>query len=303
MTPTPDFFCSDLSQDANEEMAGTAVHVDTWFLLEYAGPWREKATTDNDLPADVQQWLTALPALVENGRVQLIKQPASGSNMTVRFFVAVVNTPAPRLYEFSVGAYEALFDIDIPALIRGDAAYSDHLRPDPLYLVCTNGKRDRCCALHGIAVADALATTAGDAVWQTTHLGGHRFAATLVTLPDGICYGRLTTNDAATLLAHHQRGELWLEKMRGRATSDAVAQLAEVLLRRQTGQLSQDAYRHHKTTTTDIGWQVSFTNPAQQTSSVTLTAAPPLELTASCGSSKRKTIPQYTLVAIHTPAV
>ena len=63
-----DFFCSELSQDVGEEMAGTAVHAPLWFLLEYAGPWRARATDDNDLAAPVQAWLAGLAAQVDNGR-------------------------------------------------------------------------------------------------------------------------------------------------------------------------------------------------------------------------------------------
>jgi hypothetical protein len=51
-----------------------------------------------------------------------------------------------------------------------------------MLLVCTNGRRDVCCALWGQRFYAAAAALLPN-VWQTTHLGGHRFAATAVSLP------------------------------------------------------------------------------------------------------------------------
>ncbi len=62
---------------------------------------------------------------------------------------------------------------------------------DPILLVCTNGKRDACCALRGRALMTALAADHAERTWECTHLGGHRFAGNLVCLPHGIVYGRV----------------------------------------------------------------------------------------------------------------
>ena len=50
------------------------------------------------------------------------------------------------------------------------------LPPAPLLLVCTHGRRDACCAQFGRPTAMALARRYGTAVWETTHVGGDRFA-------------------------------------------------------------------------------------------------------------------------------
>jgi hypothetical protein len=54
-------------------------------------------------------------------------------------------------------------------------------------LVCTHGSRDVCCGadgmrLHGELVALDLPDLR---VWRTSHTGGHRFAPTALTFPDG----------------------------------------------------------------------------------------------------------------------
>jgi len=74
------------------------------------------------------------------------------------------------------------------------------------YLVCTNGARDPCCAIRGAAVADALAVARPGAAYESSHLGGHRFAANLLVLPDGLCFGRLDVRSALAVLEELETG-------------------------------------------------------------------------------------------------
>jgi hypothetical protein len=101
---------------------------------------------------------------------------------------------------------------------------------EPMFLVCTNGRRDACCALRGRPVVAALAS---EDAWECTHLGGHRFAGNLVCLPDGLIYGRVTAADAPRLVAAYREGRLDLELLRGRSMLPASTQVAEIELRRR----------------------------------------------------------------------
>lgn len=110
----------------------------------------------------------------------------------------------------------------------------------PLLLVCTNGSRDQCCALRGRA---ALAGCRGDTsppgddpasqtpIWETSHLGGHRFAATGVLLPWGYVYGRLDPDGVAAVASSAAVGLIHPVGLRGRSTLEPVAQAAEVAVR------------------------------------------------------------------------
>ena len=106
---------------------------------------------------------------------------------------------------------------------------------DPIFLVCTNGKRDACCALRGRALVGALAAEHGERVWECTHLGGHRFAGNLVCLPDGIVYGRVTAADGPRLASAYLDGIVDAARMRGRSAWPAAAQVAEQALREREG--------------------------------------------------------------------
>ncbi|UCG22795.1 MAG: hypothetical protein JSW55_11490, partial [Chloroflexota bacterium] len=240
---TPDIFCSDLSRESGEPMFGTAPTVDAWFLLEYDRPWTAKATDDNDLPRSAQEWLAEGLVLTESGRIQFVKQSRPDPEPGITFFVAQTREIAPLLYEFHLDTYDDLNSLDLPALLTGAAKYDQHIRREPLYLVCTNGRRDRCCSRYGLALYQSLSEQVGDAAWQCTHLGGHRYAPTLVTFPDGAYYGRLTSSDVATLVLAQSQDELLLPHLRGRCCFDIVVQVAEAYLRQKTGLLARDAYR------------------------------------------------------------
>ena len=106
---------------------------------------------------------------------------------------------------------------------------------DPMLLVCTHGRRDRCCAVDGRALARAVAATGESDVWESTHLGGHRFAPTALVLPTGYLYGRL---DVAGAVAAHKAaavGEVEPGLCRGRSTWTQPGQVAELAVRAETG--------------------------------------------------------------------
>jgi (2Fe-2S) ferredoxin len=106
----------------------------------------------------------------------------------------------------------------------------------PLFLVCTHGKRDRCCARYGRPLYDAVRERAGlDRVWQSSHVGGDRFAGNVVVLPHGLYYGRVDPGDVDALLAAHAAGSVVLDRYRGRSSYPFRVQAAEQAIRESTG--------------------------------------------------------------------
>lgn len=291
-------FCSQRSLMAGEPLFATAVHNPVWLMLEYRRPWGARATSDHELPTAVSAQLAAQLQTV-NGRLQFIRQMGRGGP-ELTAFVGVVDDRQPVLYRFEFRRYAALLDLDLAALAARDPAFADRVETTPRIFVCTNGKRDRCCALFGAALYRQLADLPGAQVWQTTHLGGHRFAPTVLTLPDGLCHGRVTPESAPDWLAARAAGRLVLDQLRGRVCYDSPTQAAESFLRRATGESRVDAFRHAGTEAGDDDWRVAFTAVADATRHIlTLRSGAPLALSASCDSTAVKQIPQFELVA-HT---
>ena len=104
---------------------------------------------------------------------------------------------------------------------------------DPVLLVCTNGRRDVCCATLGRDVASHAAQAFPDRIWEASHLSGHRLAATTVLLPSGDLHGRVL--DATTIVTAADRGELLATGWRGRSTWERAGQVAEFAIREREG--------------------------------------------------------------------
>lgn len=279
---------------------GTATQVQTWLLLEYNAPWRRKATDDNDLPQSVQAWLEAQVAALPFARVQFIRQlgrPAEG----LSFYVVQPHEEGGQAYRFRFKDYEDLLDINLAAPLAGEGAQAGwELVTEPLLLVCTNARRDRCCGLYGAALYRALANAAGVSVWQTTHLGGHRFAPVVLSLPDSYMYGRLLPEEAPAFLDTLHQGKVALSYLRGRTLYGDVVQAAELLLRQDTGETAQNAYRWMMSGQLAEGnWLVQF----QERQSGHLyhlqlqRTANEEQIYASCGKLETKTLYQYVRVA------
>jgi hypothetical protein len=111
----------------------------------------------------------------------------------------------------------------------------------PLYLACTHGKRDPCCAQHGRPLARALRARWPEQTWEIGHIGGHRFAATMLTFPYGLAFGRVRAAGGPEIVSALERGEIVLEHLRGRAGEPWQVQAADVLVRRELGLRALDA--------------------------------------------------------------
>lgn len=290
----PDFLCCDWSEAAKEPMYGTAVSAAIWFMLEYTRPWGAKATSENDLPQAVQRWLDEQVERV-NGRLQFIRKFRPEMD-GLTFFIGA----AGRLFRFELARYEDLLGLDITAVLRGDPQFATQQISEKHYFICTNGKRDRSCAVCGAALYRAFSEQAGANVWMTTHLGGHRFAPTLLSLPDGFCYGRIHPEDVARFQNIQAQGVVWLEKLRGQTAYPAVEQAADYFLRQETGQLAEGAFVLLDCVAENGRWQVQFRALDGVDYEVVIAAAAPLEAIVNSGSAQTKLVPQFALEAIHS---
>lgn len=233
---TSRFRCSEAAAD--QPMAGTAA-VDAGFLLvEHPGPWGNKALAESRLLDDATKSAVA-DATAERGiRVQLIRRPgrAQEDGEALRVFLAHPATGRLDVQLLRTRSELAGLDLDLASRGSGWQPYDG-----PLLLVCTNGRRDLCCAERGRPVAQAIAAARPAETWETTHLGGHRFAVAALTLPDGMSYGRVDAAAGVAIVDAVRRGEVVTEHLRGRTSWGPAAQAAEVELRQRLGLHRTDA--------------------------------------------------------------
>ncbi|MEU9331885.1 sucrase/ferredoxin-like family protein [Streptomyces sp. NPDC048290] len=232
--------CATVSRDLDEPVSGTAATARTWLLLEQPGPWGAHALTASHLDPAVGR---ALETAAEGTgvRVALIRRPgrhADCGTPTARQVYAAHTAPSGVwLRSATTTDPSRLLDLDFAALGRGDHRTFDTAlqgRPhqgDPLALVCTNGKRDRCCALLGRPLATELTASGVPGIWEVTHLGGHRFSPTVLVLPYGYAYGRAAAHTIKEVLQGVQEGRVVVEGCRGCSAWERPGQAAELAVR------------------------------------------------------------------------
>lgn len=218
--------CSELSIALGEPLRATASYARAWVLVEHPGPWGRKAVAEAGF-AELEA--RAKETGVRVGLVRPVgRRPAPSPH---RVFLARCDGPNPCV--------EFLLDPDLEALDL-ERPPSGEPVDGPLYLVCTNGRRDVCCGRAGRELVRALAPELGDRLWETTHVGGHRFAPNLVCLPHGLVYGRLDLAAARRVVRAYEEGRLELEHLRGRSSLRPAEQAADYFARRATGHIGVD---------------------------------------------------------------
>jgi hypothetical protein len=233
--------CSERSRSKGERTFGSVSQQDAALLLEY--PWhfgRSWVGCDRLPEAFKERIVEERRRSREHGAglrlsVAMLRQrsrPASGG---IAFWIAVPDACDPVLYEFHLNSYEELIAFDIPGVVARAPTYDRFIRADPLYIACTNGRKDPCCARYGMQAYKALVQHVGHLAWQSTHIGGCRFAGNVVCFPHGIYYGHVDPDDVAPIVEEYRQQRLYLEKYRGRLGLSLEADVAEYFLRLQTG--------------------------------------------------------------------
>jgi hypothetical protein len=228
--------CADAAGDRNEPLLATASQVRGWLLVEVRGAWGEDAVHDSALAEHVPpDWKDRLKR--HHGRVVCIRSHRRTGVPGVRLYSCVARRPgrdpAPLWMHDADSLADVVAAVDDLASRGADAAgwqRVDHT----LILVCTNGRHDQCCANRGRPVVRALRDTRwADRVWECSHIGGDRFAANVVVLPDSLYFGRVEADSVESLLEGLDAGRIDLATYRGRTSLTVAEQAVEHYVRHQ----------------------------------------------------------------------
>jgi hypothetical protein len=219
--------CSVLGERLGEDLAASAPKAQRFLLLEQPGPWSGRnAVTHSDLDPGVARALLAR-ADEADVKVHLIRRSSRRSALEKRScFLAYTGRDGPWLHRYELTDPAEVLDLDLRCKPAGTWN-------EPLYAICTHGKRDPCCARRGRPLARALRAAHAEQTWEIGHIGGHRFAATFLAFPHGLCFGRVPAAAGPEIVAALEAGELALEHLRGRAGDAPAVQAADVLVRRR----------------------------------------------------------------------
>ena len=227
--------CSVRSERLREPLAATASTVPTWVLLEQPGPWGRFALTDSRLPEGVGRRLRTLSHDL-GVRIVLIRRygrvaPEEGSQA----FLVGTGPGRPWMERLDLSEPVDLLDLELSPMAVGLPPGLGSAETEPVFVVCTHGRRDPCCAERGRPVAQALDGAFGSRAWESSHVGGDRFAANLVAFPHGAYFGRVDPSNAVAVARAYADGRLTLDHYRGRSCFPFAVQAAEIEVRKRLG--------------------------------------------------------------------
>lgn len=297
----PAFRCSPWTQAQGVHPIGNATTFAHLLLVEWPLPW----------PADVGE----IPALAEaaaDERARVMAVVPHADHGEADGLVRVVHHRRLRANQLA-GVDHLVAREEVPAILErllDDVATDTSGWPSavgaapPEVLVCAHGRRDPCCGRWGTLLHVELTGRSTDVrVWRCSHTGGHRFAPTAITLPDGRSWAYVD-GDVLDGVAHRTADLTELAPHdRGTSSLDMWAQVVEHALFERIGWSWLD---HDITATTkvavnrrsarvELSWRTGDGTTGQATGEVEVTRVLPVLVCGQPPEAATKSSPELAL--------
>ncbi len=221
--------CSIITAERSCDPIGHALDIPRGLLIETPKPWSAEVHKSPNLPPGVSDLLTGyyrsrleayyeggVELMAERGYNQAFVLIAPDKEYSVQGCTRLIEYEKPELPFSNYKRREWLVPTTMASLLV-EAAITGQVVPEELsqyevsgddqrdIIVCTQGNIDTCCAKFGFPVYRSLRCAVDEAdhavrVWQATHFQYHRYAPVALDLPDGVNWGRITSETASALV-------------------------------------------------------------------------------------------------------
>lgn len=235
-----------------ESLVATASAGHRWLLVEVAGGWGWSAFTgSNALDPELGRAIVR-KAEGDGSRILAIRRPGRARRAGRWRWALIESDPGKESVRWGeVTQPEELLDAPFEP---GAGIASD----EPVIAVCAHGRHDECCAVRGRRVAADLAEHFPHHTWECSHMGGDRFAATMLLFPHGLNYGRVDHADGPHIVDEYLAGRIEPGHFRGRTTFSRQVQAAQHAAREVLRDRRVDAFPPLSTEATQEGWMVEL---------------------------------------------
>jgi hypothetical protein len=310
----PDSGCAASAEWRGDVLAASAPPAERWLLIEWREPWPRDALAALRSRPEVSAHQSGVRDL-RGGDAGVDDRVDDLATEVLRFCAALRCRPALiRRYgriDRAVPRRWAMVDSRLgrESVRWGELPTDEHLlevlagrdqgspSDEPIYLICTHGRHDPCCAVRGRPTAAALAAAHPDRTWECSHVGGDRFAANLVLLPHGLFYGHVPPTRAAEVVSRYDEGLVLPDLLRGVGAMAPQVQAAQHFARAAGRTLKVDSLRP-----IDVQelardrWRVRLDDEGQEVVVVVAARLVTIDGSMTCASSPPGRVRQFELV-------
>ncbi|OUL33102.1 sucrase ferredoxin [Nostoc sp. T09] len=205
------FFCSDYAKQTGEDVVGSATNYETYILVECPPPWTTEAFNSKWVPNNLKMLVEEVKRAKLPIRFLLIANDQSHKVAKTTLLIYQKSKgliQGYRKHEFKLANIENVAAV-IQKFLWG--TIPEHEKETTItrdILVCTHGSHDKCCARYGNPFYFHAENTISHLgledvrIWKSSHFGGHRFAPTIIDLPEGRYYGLVEQDSFKSILTH-----------------------------------------------------------------------------------------------------
>lgn len=294
--------CAARARFSEEPMYASVPTASAWLLLEQPGPWAADPMATEGLAGELADQLAKLSSELDFRVLLIRRQAGRRPHRSRRCFLVRSAGNRPWIRRLTISDPADLLDTDLGVLASDEEPSLGDPCP-PMYLICTHGRRDPCCAEYGRALSRDLRggcdQSLAECIWESSHQGGHRFAANLACFPHALFYGQVTPDTGRRIMEAYPEGSIVLEHYRGRSVYSRVGQAADYLVRTRDRLTGIDEVRiQGEQKTSEERYELSVATPAGSETVVLRLEQGPLR-PESCNKPKLTPLVRYEMEQVN----
>ena len=222
--------CSELTRSLEIDPCGTAINASLFLAVDVPLPW-PKPVLNHHLLSGLEELLDVCSFSVR----LLASVPENNDALTL---TAYELNSSDEMNHGSLSSRKLVFDPSgltqlLEKILRGETIEgfieTSQVEKKRELWICTQGSHDVCCGSEGTSLAvEANKHLPEVEIRRVSHLGGHRFAPTAITFPEGRMWSHLNMEDLQTIFSASSIDEKLTRKCRGWCGSKTGAeQVAE----------------------------------------------------------------------------
>ena len=224
-------FCSIASKESEEPIAGSAPFAEHFIFISWPKKFwgYEALEAKGGFPKGLKGWMKQNSQTYGKISIRLISSIET-NNIISNIYIYPGKYIYPNVNPINI---PSILDLHFKRDLR-DSNSLKKFKNDQIF-ICTHGRHDKCCSKYGQKLANKMRDYVDKQnlnldIWESSHLGGHRFAATLIDFPNGYSYGRMTSEEIPNFFEFRNINKIYTPAYRGSVFLSELEKVAEAHL-------------------------------------------------------------------------